>query len=384
MTPQHLFDTCRVLGVRLTPTYEGNLKFSAPAPVPDGLIAELRTHKAEVLAALRVAWLCRYCEQLLIIEAIEQAADLSLNTLWHCPSCLLSGITPEEIRKPPTCVTVGHVRCEVCPPDERSFPVESPASQEEIPENMKETERLPEELPVSLVREEGKNMNKTSIAWTKWTLNPIVGCSHISDGCQNCYAESQTIRLLARIYYPERSGPALPWTKANTQGNIRYRPEGTLPKLDGVQRRKDPGPVFLGSMSDLFHEVIAHVAALMPHWMFQGEKNPSVATNVLLATIASIEPRDSTESLLALQMAVTHHTALETLRRVFIPNQTFDGSQLYGHRANQLLRTFTAQLETLHRYRGSGQQKIRVEHVHVNAGGQAIVGTVQNQKGGRE
>ena len=41
-----------------------------------------------------------------------------------------------------------------------------------------------------------------------------------------------------------------------------------------------------------------------------------------------------------------------------------------------LLRTFTAQVEALQRYRGKGQQKVTVEHVNVNAGGQAIVGTV--------
>jgi hypothetical protein len=40
------------------------------------------------------------------------------------------------------------------------------------------------------------------------------------------------------------------------------------------------------------------------------------------------------------------------------------------------VRTFTAQLEALQRYRGKGQQKVTVEHVNVNAGGQAIVGTV--------
>ena len=36
------------------------------------------------------------------------------------------------------------------------------------------------------------------------------------------------------------------------------------------------------------------------------------------------------------------------------------------------------QLEALQRYRGKGQQKVTVEHVNVNAGGQAIVGTVQS------
>ena len=47
-----------------------------------------------------------------------------------------------------------------------------------------------------------------------------------------------------------------------------------------------------------------------------------------------------------------------------------------GNLAIKLLRTFTMQIEALQRYRGKGQQKVTVEHVHVNAGGQAIVGAV--------
>jgi hypothetical protein len=42
----------------------------------------------------------------------------------------------------------------------------------------------------------------------------------------------------------------------------------------------------------------------------------------------------------------------------------------------KLLRTFAAQTEALQRYRGKGQQKVTVEHVHVHTGGQAIVGSV--------
>lgn len=38
-------------------------------------------------------------------------------------------------------------------------------------------------------------MQKTSISWCDWTWNPIRGCSRISPGCQNCYAE----RIAARF-----------------------------------------------------------------------------------------------------------------------------------------------------------------------------------------
>jgi hypothetical protein len=55
-----------------------------------------------------------------------------------------------------------------------------------------------------------------------------------------------------------------------------------------------------------------------------------------------------------------------------------------GNLAVKLLRTFAAQTEALQRYRGKGQQKVTVEHVHVHTGGQAIVGSVSQSGGGRE
>jgi hypothetical protein len=39
-------------------------------------------------------------------------------------------------------------------------------------------------------------------------------------------------------------------------------------------------------------------------------------------------------------------------------------------------------LDALNRHRGKGQQKVTVEHVHVHAGGQAVVGTVETPGGG--
>ena len=47
------------------------------------------------------------------------------------------------------------------------------------------------------------------------------------------------------------------------------------------------------------------------------------------------------------------------------------------NQANKLMRTFTAQIEALNKYRTKGKQKITVQHVNVNEGGQAIVGDVK-------
>ena len=65
-----------------------------------------------------------------------------------------------------------------------------------------------------------------------------------------------------------------------------------------------------------------------------------------------------------------------------IPDQTFEGRQENLNQANKLSRTHATLLETLNRHRGKGQQQVRVEHVHVHEGGQAIVGNVGTPGGG--
>lgn len=37
----------------------------------------------------------------------------------------------------------------------------------------------------------------TKIEWTEQTYNPIIGCSKVSEGCKNCYAERMAVRLAA-------------------------------------------------------------------------------------------------------------------------------------------------------------------------------------------
>lgn len=80
---------------------------------------------------------------------------------------------------------------------------------------------------------------KTSIEWTEMTWNPVTGCSKISPGCKNCYAERMAHRLAA-------------------MGQERYRNgfEVTL-QPDTVQlplNWAEPRVIFVNSMSDLFHE----------------------------------------------------------------------------------------------------------------------------------
>jgi hypothetical protein len=99
--------------------------------------------------------------------------------------------------------------------------------------------------------------------------------------------------------------------------------------------------------------------------------------NDALAAVTGIGARDETEGMLATQMIATHFAATSALRRLK-GSDTVPQQDSNGNLAIKLLRTFTMQVEALHRYRGKGQQKVTVEHVHVNAGGQAIVGVVHS------
>jgi protein gp37 len=83
----------------------------------------------------------------------------------------------------------------------------------------------------------------TVISWTNETWNPVTGCSRVSDGCRNCYAE----RLSLKFGWSEKS-----WTARNAAENVVCHPE----RLVKPYKFKKPSRVFVNSMSDLFHEMV--------------------------------------------------------------------------------------------------------------------------------
>jgi hypothetical protein len=101
----------------------------------------------------------------------------------------------------------------------------------------------------------------------------------------------------------------------------------------------------------------------------------------MLSVVAGINPRDETEALLAAQMAAIHNATMMAARRLnhveTIAQQDSASTML-----NKLARTFASQVEALKKYRSGGEQTIKVQHVTVNEGGQAIVGNVSQGGGG--
>jgi protein gp37 len=79
----------------------------------------------------------------------------------------------------------------------------------------------------------------TAIEWTDATWNPVTGCTKISAGCDNCYAERFSERF--------RGVPGHPFEQGF---DLLLRPE----RLEQPLSWKSPKMIFVNSMSDLFHK----------------------------------------------------------------------------------------------------------------------------------
>jgi hypothetical protein len=99
--------------------------------------------------------------------------------------------------------------------------------------------------------------------------------------------------------------------------------------------------------------------------------------NAALAMIEAAAPKDEIEAALAVQMACTHTAAMAILAKLDVAGGAERRIAAFGSAAARLMRTFATQVEVLRRLRSGGQQFVRVEHVHVNDGGQALIGNVK-------
>lgn len=88
----------------------------------------------------------------------------------------------------------------------------------------------------------------TKIEWTDETWNPVTGCTKVSQGCKNCYAE----RLWPKVSGAEAKRTGNP-PRAFT--DVRTHPE----RLDAPRRWAKPKRIFVNSMSDLFHEDVPYL-----------------------------------------------------------------------------------------------------------------------------
>ncbi|MBQ0721713.1 MAG: hypothetical protein KBT88_16100 [Gammaproteobacteria bacterium] len=99
--------------------------------------------------------------------------------------------------------------------------------------------------------------------------------------------------------------------------------------------------------------------------------------NIAFAFMEDIAPQDALEGMLAAQMVATHSLAMKMAGLASHPAQSTAMTAQCITQSTKLMNTFNNQLTTLQKYRSKGTQTIQVQHVNVEAGGQAIVGNVR-------
>jgi hypothetical protein len=157
------------------------------------------------------------------------------------------------------------------------------------------------------------------------------------------------------------------------------------PKVTHIVHPSDETPrlkALGGSQSDIWNNILAN-QTFQTLWMKHSsaeERDRQIKATA--AALVGIEPKDELEGMMVAQLLAAHNASMECYRRAMLGEQTFEGRRENLNQANKLSRSFAVLLEALNRHRGKGQQKVTVEHVTVNVGGQAIVGSVQTPGGG--
>jgi hypothetical protein len=126
-----------------------------------------------------------------------------------------------------------------------------------------------------------------------------------------------------------------------------------------------------------------HAAAAVLSSLVEANFKPSGENcdliNGLTALVAEFAPRDPMEAMLAAQMVSAHNHLMQLLKKITKAGDMLDfdspGHQAQIRLAERLMRTYARQMEALIKYRKKGEQRIIVERVHVEQGGQAIVGS---------
>lgn len=88
----------------------------------------------------------------------------------------------------------------------------------------------------------------TKIEWTDETWNPVTGCTKVSQGCKNCYAERLAPKVFAGQMVPFKERPQ--YSRPRVFTDVVCHPE----RLDAPLHWRAPRRIFVNSMSDLFHE----------------------------------------------------------------------------------------------------------------------------------
>lgn len=120
------------------------------------------------------------------------------------------------------------------------------------------------------------------------------------------------------------------------------------------------------------HELSSVINACLAHESLSSEKIKSFVSIFRESNI-----NDPIECMLLSQMISVHSHAMRLLAKVVSINSVSTGEAILNT-ANKFMKTFTSQVEAFEKLERGGHQSIKVDHVHVHEGGQAIVGNIKH------
>ena len=166
-------------------------------------------------------------------------------------------------------------------------------------------------------------------------------------------AKAHLARRAARTLAPRVKLEPLP------SGGVRIDPDHPMRALWALALQQ----VFGTISTDFAGMMLGELADAV---MFDRDTIDEKTLNGVLGALHGINPGDEVEGMLAAQMVATHRAAMECLRQAQVPGQTFEGRDMNLRHATKLTRTYTMQVESLKRYRSKGEQRVVVQHQHVN------------------
>jgi hypothetical protein len=172
-------------------------------------------------------------------------------------------------------------------------------------------------------------------------------------------AEQAEIRALAKRKKARRRAPRFTVEQEGTQ--VRIAPAGV--HADAAAARVMNA--FGATSTDLAERLMMQIITAT-HLQSSGTPVSAETLNAALAAVTGIAPRDEAEAMLAAQMVSVHWLAMTMLQRAALDQPSFEIYDSIVNRATKLLRTYTAQLDALKRYRSAGEQRVVVQHQHVN------------------
>lgn len=105
--------------------------------------------------------------------------------------------------------------------------------------------------------------DKSKIEWTDATWSPVVGCTKVSEGCQNCYAERMAWRLACMGNHNYRKVIMRKGDydhQANQSKNMKPSWKGNIHCIESALEIplhwRNPRRIFVCSMGDLFHPAV--------------------------------------------------------------------------------------------------------------------------------